>query len=107
MSVSTYITFLKDRAYHARMLEAVRALALINVGKLPVELEQYFGTADPEEALNDTDELLEVASVNFNVTEMTRLPNYMREASSKNESALEIDIEKLPTSVKHIKVSRS
>jgi hypothetical protein len=104
MSVSTYITFLKDRDYHEQMLEAARALAHVKVKELPIELAEYFGTNDPDEALNDTDELLDVASCSLDYP--GRLP-YVREANNDHENAVEIDIDKLPPNVKHIKVSRS
>ena len=104
MSVSTYITFLKDRAYHNQMLEAAKALAHVKVEKLPKELADYFGTDDPQEALNDTDELLDVANCSIDYPD--RLP-YVREDSNDHENAIEIDLDKLPANVKHIRVSRS
>jgi hypothetical protein len=104
MSVSTYITFLKDRTYHEQMLEAARALAHVKVEKLPKELAEYFGTEDPEEALNDTDELLDVAYTSLDHPD--RLA-YVRQVNNDHENAIEIDLDKLPPNVKHIKVSRS
>lgn len=104
MSVSTYITFLKDRTYHEQMLEAARALAHVKVAKLPRELADYFGTENPDEALNDTDEILDVESFSLDTDS---LPAYARKADSEYENAIEIDLDKLPSNVKHIKVSRS
>jgi hypothetical protein len=86
------------------MLEAVQSLKELKVAKLPVELANYFGTENPEEALYDTDEILEVVSVNFLDT---HLPSFARKADNDNENAIEIDVDKLPKNVKHIKVSRS
>ena len=101
MSVSTYIKFLKDRAYHEQMLNAARALIDVKVKKLPKELSEYFGTEDSNEALNDTDELLDVASTSIDYPES--LP-YTQVADHGN--AIEIDLDKLPANVKHIRVSR-
>jgi hypothetical protein len=104
MSVSTYITFLKDRTYHEQMLEAARALAHVKVAKLPRELADYFGTEDPDEALNDTDEILDVES--FSLRDSS-LPPSVRNADTDNANAIEIDLAKLPSNVKHIRIARS
>ena len=104
MSVSTSITFLKNRAYHKQMLDAVKALIEVKVEQLPRELSDYFGVDDPNDALNDTEELLEVASTSIDYP--GRLP-YIRKDDTEYENAIEIDLDKLPANVKHIRVSRS
>jgi hypothetical protein len=104
MSVSTYITFLKDREYHNKMLEAVRSLLELNVEKLPIEIANYFGTVNPKEALNDTDEILDIEHIGL---DDHRYPPYAHKADTDYENAVEIDIDKLPSNVKHIRIARS
>ena len=101
MSVSTYITFLKDKEYHERMLEAVRALVKVNVEDLPPELATYFGTSHAEEALEDTDDLLKETYFSLDTDS---LPSFAQRA---DDYGIEIDLAKLPASVKHIRISRS
>ena len=101
MSVSTYITFLKDKEYHERMLGAVRALVKVNVEDLPSELAEYFGTSHAEEALTDTDDLLEETYFSL---EADSLPPF---AKRDDDFGIEIDLAKLQASVKHIRIWRS
>jgi hypothetical protein len=105
MSASTYITFLKDQIYHKEMVEALRHLYGLDVKNIPKEFVDYFGTEDIEEAINkDTEECLEVESVTVDTS--YNLPNYVRKADTDSETAIEIDIAKLPANVKHIRVAR-
>jgi len=105
MSVSTTITFLKNRHYHEWMLKAVNALIRVKVKKLPPELEDYFGTDDPDKALQDTDKLLDVECIS--IDDPTGLPAYARSVDSDYSCVIEIDLDKLPSNVKHIRVSQS